>query len=212
MITLFLFSVLLLFSSLLYPTIQHILVQSDTNDNGIKNTGMSREAAGKNSNSTFLTYQNSDFQIKMQYPSNWTKQEDNLALHTIVGFSLIHQDIYDFTNTTLAELDVRVYNAPQNETFAKLNIDQVNHIGQMNTTNLVIIGHYKNATTTLAGLPALKIINYYFGNVGQKEMQVWTFIPSRHLLVELIYLADPSKYYLYLPTIGRMIDSVKIAH
>jgi hypothetical protein len=87
---------------------------------------------------------------------------------------LIHQDIYDFTNTTLAELDLRVYNAPQNETFAKMNINQVNDIGKMNTTNQVIIGHYKNATNTLAELPALKIINYYFGNVGQKEMQVWT--------------------------------------
>ena len=148
----------------------------------------------------------------MRYPSNWTKQEDNLAKHTIVGFSLIHQDIYDFTNTTLAELDVRVYNAPENETFTNLNIDQVNHIGKANTTNQVIIGHYKNATTTLAGLPGLKIISYYFGDIGQKNMQVWTFIPSKHLLVELVYIADPSKYYLYLPTIQRMIDSVEIAH
>ena len=86
---------------------------------------MSRQAAGKNSNSTFLTYQSPDFQIKMRYPSNWTKQEDSLAKHTIVGFSLIHQDIYDFTNTTLAEVDLRVYSSPQNETFTKLNIDQV---------------------------------------------------------------------------------------
>ena len=125
---------------------------------------------------------------------------------------MIHQDIYDFTNTTLAELDLRVYNAPENITFTNLNIDQVNHIGKANTTNQVIIGHYKNATTTLAGLPALKIINYYFGDVGQKNMQVWTFIPSKHLLVELVYIADPSKYYLYLPTIQRMIDSVEIAH
>ncbi|MFY9869432.1 MAG: hypothetical protein WAK17_06915 [Candidatus Nitrosopolaris sp.] len=30
----------------------------------------------------------------------------------------------------MAELDLGVYNAPQNETFAKLNIDQVNDIGQ----------------------------------------------------------------------------------
>jgi hypothetical protein len=112
----------------------------------------------------------------------------------------------------LAELDLRVYNAPENETFTKLNIDQVNHIGRMNTTNEVIISHYKNVTTTLAGLPALKIINYYFGDVGQKDMQVWTFIPSKHLLVELIFIADPSKYYLYLPTIQKMIDSVNIAH
>jgi hypothetical protein len=207
--TLFLFFVLTLFSSLLYSTIQHTLAQSNSNEN---DTGRSQVAAIKNSNSTFLKYQNPDFEIKMQYPSNWTKQEDNLALHTIVGFALIHQDIYDFTNTTLAELDLRVYNAPQNETFTKLNIDQINDIGQMNATNQVIIGHYKNATTTLAGLPALKIINYYFGNVSQKEMQIWTYMPSKHILVELIYLADPSKYHLYLPTIEKMIDSVEIAH
>ena len=78
----------------------------------------------------------------------------------------------------------------------------------MNTTNQVIISHYKNATTTLAGLPALKIINYFFGDVTQKGMQVWTFIPSKHLLAELVYIAQPSKYSLYLPTIERMIDSV----
>jgi len=84
-ITLLLFSILLLFSSLLYSTIQHTLAQSDTNDNDTKNIGLSREAAGNNSNSTFLTYQNPDFQVKMQYPSNWTKQEDNQVLHTVVG-------------------------------------------------------------------------------------------------------------------------------
>jgi hypothetical protein len=125
-----LFLVLLLFSSLLYCTIQHSLAQSDTNDSDSKNTDQGQGVAVKNNNGTFLTYQSPDFHIKMRYPSNWTKQEDNLAKHTIVGFSLIHQDIYDFTNTTLAELDLRVYNAPQNETFAKLNIDQVNDIGQ----------------------------------------------------------------------------------
>lgn len=205
-----LFLVLLLFSSLLYCTIQHSLAQPDSDS---ENTGQGGQGvAVKNNNGTFLTYQNPDFHIKMLYPSNWTKQEDNLAKHTIVGFSLIHQDIYDFTNTTLAELDVRVYNAPENETFTNLNIDQVNHIGKANTTNQVIIGHYKNATTTLAGLPALKIISYYFGDIGQKNMQVWTFIPSKHLLVELVYITDPSKYYLYLPIIQRMIDSVEIVH
>ena len=210
-----LFLILLLFSSLLYFSIQQTLAQFDTNNNDSKNIVRTQGVAVKNNNSTFstfLTYQNPDFHIKMRYPSNWTKQEDNLAKHTIVGFSLIHQDIYDFTNTTLAELDLRVYNAPENITFTNLNIDQVNHIGKANTTNQVIIGHYKNATTTLAGLPALKIINYYFGDVGQKNMQVWTFIPSKHLLVELVYIADPSKYYLYLPTIQKMIDSVEIAH
>lgn len=165
----------------------------------INNSGTAR-------NSTFLTYENPDFGIKMRYPSDWIKQEDNLLFHTIAAFQLVHQNIYDFTNTTLAEVDLRVYPAPQNETFAKLNI------GQINTRGAVISSYYKNATTTLGGSPALKIVNYFFGDVTQKEMQVWTFIPGKQILLEIIYIAQPSKYSFYLPIVQKMIDSVEIAH
>ncbi|MFZ0511030.1 MAG: hypothetical protein WAM14_05455 [Candidatus Nitrosopolaris sp.] len=96
----------------------------------------------------------------------------------------------------MAELDLRVYNAPQNETIPNLNI------GQINTTDQVIVGHYKNATTTLGGLPALKIINYFFGNVTKKEMQVWTFIPTKHLLAELIYIAQQNILSIYRQSKG----------
>jgi hypothetical protein len=209
----------LLFSLLPYSTIQQLaLGQSGTNstNNQISNSGtgsgvtaasgMARQSNNNTiSNGTTLTYQNPDFGIKMQYPSNWIKQQDNLLLHTIVAFNLIHENIFDFTNTTLAELDIRVYNAPQNETFAKLNI------GQINTQGQVIVTHYKNSTTTLGGLPALKISSYFFGDVSQKEMQVWTFVPSKNVLIEFIYIAQPSKYSLYLPIVERMINSVEIA-
>jgi hypothetical protein len=212
---------LLLVSLLPYSTIQqHALGQGGTNNNNNKTsnsitspeeivaTGAASPQSNNNTinNGTALTYQNPDFGIKMQYPSNWIKQQDNLLLHSIVAFNLIHENIFDFTNTTLAELDLRVYKAPQNETFAKLNISQIYTQGQ------VIISSYKNDTTTLGGLPALKIINYYFGDVSLKEMQVWTFVPSKNVLLELIYITQPSKYSLYLPIVERMIDSVEIAH
>jgi hypothetical protein len=115
------------------------------------------------SNGTALTYQNPDFGIKMQYPSNWIKQQDNLLLHTIVAFNSIHENNFDFTNTSLAELDIRVYNAPQNETFAKFNIGQINTLGQ------VIVTHYKNSTTTLGGLPALKISSCFLEMLVKKR-------------------------------------------
>jgi hypothetical protein len=214
--TLFLSLLLMLVLFSPYSNIQHALGQARTNNNnssGIATPGAviaAEGAAGAQSNNTninrTLTYENRDFGIKMQYPSNWIKLQDNLLLHTIVAFQLMHENIYDFTNTTLAELDLRVYTAPQNETSAKLNIAQINTQGQ------VIVSSYKNDTTSLAGLPALKIINYYFGDVSQKEMQVWTFVPNKHVLVELLYIAQPSKYSVYLPTVERMIDSVEIAH
>jgi hypothetical protein len=185
------------------PLIPHVLaLNTSTASSSSSSNGTSTASA----NSSFLTYQNPDFGIKMQYPSNWTKQEDNLLLHTIAAFSLIHQNPFDFANVTLAEVDLRVYNAPQNETSTKLNI------GQINTQGQTIISYYKNSTTTLGGYPALKIRSYSFGVVTQKEMQIWTFIPNKHVLVEIIYIAQPSKYSLYLPIVQRMIDSVEMVH
>ena len=156
-------------------------------------------------NVTLLTYQNPDFGIKIKYPSNWTKIEDGLLLHTIVAFQLQHENIYDFTNTTLAEIDLRVYNAPPNETSAKLSISQVYTGGQ------TIVGYYKNSTTTVGGLPAIKIVNYYFGDITQKEMQIWTFVPNKHILIEILYIAPPSKFSLYLPAAQKIINSLGIS-
>ncbi len=160
--------------------------------------------ANASANGSPLTYQNPDFGIKLKYPSNWTKQEDGLLLHTIVAFQLQHENIYDFTNTTLAEIDLRIYNAPINETSAQLGINQVNTGGQ------TIIGYYKNSTTVLGGLPAIKILNYYFGDITQKEMQIWTFIPNKHILFEVLYIASPSQFPLYLPAAQKVIDSIEI--
>jgi hypothetical protein len=106
----------------------------------------------------------------------------------------------------LAEVDLRIYNAPQNETSAKLDI------GQINTAGEVIVTHYKNSSTILGGLPALKIINYYYDDITQKAMQVWTFVPNKNVLVEMLYIAQPSKYSLYLPVAEKMIGSVVISH
>jgi hypothetical protein len=44
------------------------------------------------------------------------------------------------------------------------------------------------------------------------QMQIWTFIPNKHVLVEILYLAQPTKYSLYLPEVEKRIDSVDIAH
>lgn len=175
---------------------------------GAAEAGVQSKNLTNNSNksSIFLTYENHDFGIKMQYPSDWIKMEDNLLFHTIAAFQLIHENIYDFTNATLAEVDLRVYKAPQNETSAKLSI------GQINTQGQVISNYYKNSTINLGGLPAIKIVNYFFGDVTQKELQVWTFVPGKNVLVEIIYIAQPSKYSLYLPNVQKMIDSVKISY
>jgi hypothetical protein len=190
------------------------LVQTSNNTNnanatqwGTTNTtgGNSRQPTSNiSAGNMFLTYHNPDFGLSLLYPANWTKQEDNLTLHTLAAFSAIHEDKYNFVNSTWAEVDLRIYNAPPNETFSNLNLNQLNTQGQ------VIVNSYKNSTTTLGGLPALKIVNYFFGVIGQKQMQMWTFVPTKNKIIELVYTALPSKYSIYLPVVEKMIDSVRI--
>jgi hypothetical protein len=159
-------------------------------------------------NSTTLTYQNPDIGLTMQYPSNWVKQEGNLVRNTIAAFVLKQNQFHNslnFANTTLAEVDLRVYPAPPNETLAKFNLSDINLPSQ------AIINHYKNSTTTLGGLPAIKLVSYLFGAFTDKTMQVWTYVPSKHIFVGLIYIVQPPQYSLYLPAVQSMINSVKIA-
>ena len=160
-----------------------------------------------NQTTAFFTYKNPDLGLTMQYPSSWVKQQDNLVMNTFAAF-LLKEDRFhnslNFANVSLAEVDLRVYPAPQGVTSANLNASQLNIQGQ------ALISQYRNSTTTLGGLPALKLTTYVFGGFTQKTMQMWTYIPSKHVLFAIVYIVQPSAYSLYLPAVQQMINSVKI--
>lgn len=161
------------------------------------------------SNGTMLTYKNPDIGLTMQYPSSWITQTGNLVRNTIVAFELKQNPFHNslnFANTSLAEVDLRVYPAAQNLTSAKFSMADIDLAGQ------AIIKHYQNSSTTLGGLPAIKIVSFIFGAFTQKTMQVWAFVPTRHLVIEFIYIVQPPQYPLYLAGFQKMTDSVKIAH
>jgi hypothetical protein len=161
-----------------------------------------------NQTTALLTYKNPDLGLTMQYPSSWVKQQDNMLRKTFAAF-LLKEDRFhnslNFANVSLAEVDLRVYPAPQGVTSANLNTSQLDTQGQ------ALISQYKNSTTTLGGLPAIKLTSYIFGGFTQKTMQMWTYIPSKHVLFAVVYIVQPSAYSLYLPAVQQMIDSVKIA-
>jgi hypothetical protein len=149
------------------------------------------------SNSSFLLYQNPDLGIKMQYPSSWKKVEDYLKFHAIVAFILTHTSINDKTNTTLAELDLRLYPVPANETSTKIPIRQ------LDTHN----GSVLNSYTGTSGMRVTKIIDKIY---GQEELQIWTLIPTKHILIELVYISGAKGFPQYLPMAKKMIASFEI--
>jgi hypothetical protein len=189
---------------ILFLSVSYFLVAVQAQDtvNYANNTIFSQQSNNSNNGLIFLTYREPDLGIKMQYPSNWLKQEDNLLLHTIAAFFLTHTDVHDRTNTTFAQLNIRIY--AQNAT-----ADILSEVRQINNhPNLVILNSYKNPTVS-SGFLVLRVLDKKYG-FGLEELQVWSVIQTKHILVELIYLADPLDYSRYLPVAKKAMQSLEI--
>lgn len=148
-----------------------------------------------------VVYKNKDFGFEIEYPISWILQQDNLRLNTIAAISLVHTNIYDFTNTTLAEIDIRVFNNRGNVSAENLTLSDIGTTGGI-TLN--------SSRSTLGGLPALKIVDYTFDGFTTKHMQVWTVLPEHNLRLLIYYIAQPSLYDQYLPVMQHTLASFKL--
>ena len=152
----------------------------------------------------FLTYENPELGISIQYPSNWEK--------------LVNLDNF-VTFTAPPETDTRIYPAALGLKVQELSSSQ-NNIPSLQEITKVQMSDLKKSnpdlkvlestSTTIAGKPAHKIVFSATDNkeVERKAMQVWTVIGNKAVLIT--YKAEPDKFASYLPTIERMIDSFKV--
>jgi eukaryotic-like serine/threonine-protein kinase len=149
----------------------------------------------------FLTYENPELEISIQYPSNWEKLAN---LDNFVTF------------TAPPETDTRIYPAAlglkvqelssQNIPLQEITKVQMSDLKRSNPDLNVL----ESTATTIADKPAHKIVFSAIDNkeVERKAMQVWTVIGNKAFLIT--YKAEPDKFSSYLPTIERMIDSFKV--
>jgi eukaryotic-like serine/threonine-protein kinase len=149
----------------------------------------------------FLTYENPELEISIQYPSNWEKLAN---LDNFVTF------------TAPPETDTRIYPAAlglkvqelssQNIPLQEITKVQMSDLKRSNPDLNVL----ESTSTTIADKPAHKIVFSAIDNkeVERKAMQVWTVIGNKAFLIT--YKAEPDKFSSYLPTIERMIDSFKV--
>ena len=160
-------------------------------------------------NSTNLqmsTYKNKDFGFMIDYPSSWIVQEDNLHFNTIAAFELVAKNVHNFpnatNNVTLAEVDIRIVDNPDNITAQDLGVKDIDTTGQviMSTSN-----------TTLDHLPALKIVDYTFDGLTIKHMQVWTILPKQNVKFLIYYIVQPTLYDQYLPIVQKMLNSFRLS-
>ncbi len=167
-----------------------ILISGCTEQNS--ETGEKHEAG-------YFTYENTQYDFRINYPDSWMKQENYLQ-NTVVVFSIEP----GMTGVLNCSLSITAADT------GSQSIDQIknSHIENISKfyTNLNI--SYDN-TTTLAGLPAYKLIfTHVQGTYIIKQMETWTV--KNNNLYFLTYMSNEDNYANHLQTIEYMINSFEI--
>jgi eukaryotic-like serine/threonine-protein kinase len=156
-----------------------------------------------------LTYENSTYGIRMQYPSNWQKEE-NLSSGSDNDSMLV--DVVKFISPTKNASDT------SSESF-DLKIDNISDIKPITLAKYAnnsiedlrkdfdIIKLDRNAS--LSNNPAYKLVyNGMEEGVNLQAMLILTIKGDKAYIIS--YIAEPTKFYYYLPTLEKMIDSFQI--
>jgi hypothetical protein len=157
----------------------------------------------------FLTYQNSTYGIKIQYPSDWLYKESKASknsVQTIVTFASPNIATSGISpDKSVIALTIAVQGLPFHNlslnTYTSLNVDNLRQAEP---------GFHLLASndTTLAGRNPAHKITYTFAS-GFKTMAVYTIKGDKAFLLEYITGSDTA-YSSYLPIAQKMIDSFQI--
>jgi serine/threonine-protein kinase len=160
-------------------------------------------------NNKMLTYENSTYGMRMQYSSDWHKEENvsigsdnNSTLVDVVKFNSPSKNISD---TFSESLDIKVDNISDIKpiTLAQYANDTITDLGQ----DFKIVESDTNAT--IADNPAYKLV--YTGvevGVDLQAMLILTVKGDKAYIIS--FIAEPTKFSYYLPTLQNMIDSFQI--
>ena len=181
----------------------------------------------KETKSNFLTYENPIQKIKIQYPVGWKKIESqgfevNSDRH-VVEFKLLSES--HLQKEDLAALHIYIHNLPspnllsqfagffdrssQKTALEGFVLSHFTSILKRHLPNFDFIKSESDATATLAGNPAHKIV-YKYKN-GQDDIKVMETLTVEYNKGNiLMYNAEAPKYSDYLPTIQKMMDSFEI--
>jgi hypothetical protein len=157
----------------------------------------------------FKLYENPNYGIQIQYRSNWRIYVSNYP-----GEIFHTDDIVSFlAPVTSSEADrpsliISAYNRP-----SYLNLNLSGYLAKVTKGYDSIYIDFKviesNTNSILAGKPAYKLV---FTNVKHdinfKSTEIGTIIGNK--VYTVTYTAEEEEYSVYLPTIQKMIDSLKI--
>jgi eukaryotic-like serine/threonine-protein kinase len=147
-------------------------------------------AIAQTSDQSFETYNNPTFGIWIQYPSDWGR----------LDLSFLENDSANIDFYPLEDVSQAIAVKVQVKTLPLGNVTLDNYTEkQIDYTEEQLL---ESNTTTLAGLPAHKII---FTDLGLKTMQVWTIKDDK--IYTITYTAEEEDFQGDLQIAERMIKS-----
>ena len=145
-----------------------------------------------------VPYENLDKGVRIQYPSDWTKVEDETSI-SFVQFYAPDRQIIWLGNTELPK-----GNTTLNDYLEYLT----NFYNQTNGTMKFVVTKTDSGSLTLGGHPAYTID--FTSTTDTSIIKVTeTGIISDGKVYSIKYFAEPSKFNAHLPTVQKMIDSFK---
>ena len=161
-------------------------------------------AQGNNANN-FQQYQNSNFGIKMQRPSDWTVAENK-------NYSVDNTEVVNFSSPVSEDVTVSVdtvnSTTPTTTTTALKQYVNDSILSDLKTSpNFKLLE--SNANSTLGGNPAYSITYNDKDQDGPyKGMDIVTIKNGK--AYDISYTADPDRYDSVLPTVQTMINSFSL--
>lgn len=152
--------------------------------------------------SSFVNYENTTYGIRMQYPTNWEKQE-------YVGNLIFLSPPESNTDTFREGLGITIQSTPSEgmilDNFVNTTLDSL----EQTSPSLQVIDSFQ---TNLANSVPAHLVEYTWtnpqNNIKMKTMEVYAIANGKSYIIS--YGAPQEKYDLYRPTIQSMISSINL--
>lgn len=158
----------------------------------------------------FISYDNTDYGIKIQYPYNW-KNVESLDQNAVVTFSA--PEIREKKSSTLINIyqPAHVILAVENISSSNLNLNDFTnkYLNRLSTLNTEF--QINNITDgTLAGKPAKIIFSEEMDLLNRISDVMRIFTISDGVVYRINYVADPQWFSEYMPVAQKMISTYEI--
>jgi hypothetical protein len=155
--------------------------------------------------SEFLTYQSPSYKIKIDYPANWIKADEDLVKRLVVGFKSPREGVSDLF---LESVGISISQAPKKISLGQYVQLNVNDLKNKNPDLKII----ESTSTSLSGMPAHRLI---YNKEGRTYLNLIIIKPNdssnnnntNNAVYIIAYVAENTRYPIYLPIAQKIINS-----